>query len=77
MNKSGFVVVVCEKNNNMGYFDNTGNIQPIQLADDDTRNEKLFSQSPDFVVQFSPEKEYPPSFEVIKKDGWFLLLVKP
>ena len=68
INLSGKKLVISEKNRNMGYFDDDGNMQPLEIEANETKNIKLFAVAPDFWVQFASNSDHPPFSELKKEE---------
>ena len=60
-------LVITEKNRDMGYFDDDGNMPPLEIEANTTKNTKLFSVTPDFLVRFASNSDHPPFSKLVKE----------
>lgn len=71
-------LVITEKNRDMGYFDDDGNMPPLEIEAGVTKNTKLFSITPVFLIQFVPDSGYSPLSKLEKdKDSFKLFIYDP
>lgn len=68
-------LVITEKNYNMGYFDDDGNMPPLEIEVGATKNTKLFSVTPDFLIQFVTDSGYSPLSKLEKDEDIIKLFI--
>ncbi|EPF30536.1 hypothetical protein [Treponema maltophilum] len=77
INLSDKKLVITEKDRNMGYFDDNGNMSPLEIEANTTKNTKLFSITPVFLIQFVPDSGYSPLSKLEKDKDSFKLFIYP
>ena len=71
-------LVITEKNRDMGYFNDDGNMPPLEIEAGATKNTKMFSVTPDFLIKFVPDSGYSPSSKLEEyKDSFKLFIYDP